>query len=183
MSYPTIQDDIFKSRFFARRITDISLAAYTGSPNLGTAPSADTVDIMLDTNDVYIISRSLEVVTSGSEKVSTRFLSFPQHNNDGTPVIHVSQTLTPIGQLGVSKSVSQINPTLTSVGFVGDPFNVRAVGTGSRQLASASGQLGLLYPNLTISLRIQNLHNQPCEIDTYFFFSEIASLSGSRGEP
>ena len=181
--YPNLTDDIFKQRYFARRSTGLQLAPYTGVINTSITRTADVVDIMLNTEDMYIISRTLEVVAAGSTLVLARYLSFPVHNDNGTPISHVSQTLAPPTQIIPSRSRSQINPTLTSVGFVGDPFYVRSAGVGGKQLSAVQGNLGLLFPNLTIALRIQNLDNAACEIDSYFTFSEIKELSGSRSEP
>lgn len=87
---------------------------------------------------------------------------------------HISQTLARAGDNIFSTSKSQINPTITNVGFEGAPFYIRASGgTGVRSFAAITGNLGLLMPQTTISLRATNQGAQACNMDVIFTFTEV----------
>ncbi len=166
----SVTREIIESQYFSRRSEDLSLAA------------GATLDLMFNTNDKFVVTRSISVATD-STKLQMRYLSNPTHSDDGLKfsfpstnleVAHIVQTLKPSGN-AVSGTLSQINPTITDVGFEGASFYARASGgAGARQLAALQGNLGLLYPGSTISLRMTNLGGQSCFVDTIFTFSEYS---------
>jgi len=164
-----LRDDLINGRYFSRR----SSFNTTDGTQLDVA---ETVDIMLDVGNTLMISRSVEVY-SDCTNLKMRYLSNPTHNGDGIQNLntaHISQTLALAGDNIFSISTSQINPTITDVGFEGAPFYIRATGgAGNRQITTASGNIGLLMPGTTISLRMTNQGAQACNVDVLYTFTEI----------
>ena len=147
-----LRDDLVNGRYFSRR------SSFNATDGTQLDP-AETVDIMLDINNNFIWSRTIDVYSDCSN-LKLRYLSNPTHNDNGTQSLntaHISQTLARAGENIFSTSKSQINPTITNVGFEGAPFYIRASGgTGVRSFAAITGNLGLLMPQTTISLRATN---------------------------